>query len=1265
MRIFDQPYFMGVVVLDNVEQLRHLKITLPQLTPEQRNEDNLVLTKGQITVGDSGDGKYYFDPDSDAADDNFYVIKPNSNPDTGRWKRLEYDYESVWQQPVESRYNPTTGLPANPVIKKRYISTATANGWVINRIYECTEVDPSIIYYEITPIEGFATWVKDEDVWYKFDGSVWSTFSFIPTAHKIDGPLHTASGLTTGNVLRATGATTFGFGPIQETDLPYSYVKLQASTPGTQQTGNFNVSGVGIVGKLGINCTPSAWHSSLTVMELYGLIGNVSLTNLLDCWRLVKGATQTGADPDTGWVFNSSSSVAHKVHLRAGSLYFAYGGTGTVGTAVTWIDNFTFDANIATYTARGLEPYVKLINTVSEDVPGGRESRIYGMGFNSEGTGHTLGYHEFSYQGEGNPDYTSQWRLYVSNSTNAQIPILTAFTSGTTGLILIPGMTGTGGFVKNAANGLLSGNNNVINSDLGNLGTAGKLAKFATLGLADSIITETSGNLGVGMVPGNIRLSVAGKLEAGKFLSDIAPGAMKFTNDVNEQTLIIYGEGNIGNAVAYFGTTHYGIAAYTSSTSADIYVLAAGQATNPKVGNGVTSIFKVMANQRVGINIAGYPLGGLHVAGVEPQLYLGLTGSVNGCIASDDGIIITIDADNSSTGTFFAIKKDGPSYATSTMLAVIYEDGSLNLRTDGVPIKFGVDDDVVLTHVHNVGLNLTGKLGINCTPSAWHTMDSVLEMKGVYGNFSLSCLNSEGYLSRNAYMSSAGVWKYGVTYYAALYTQLVNDHVFYGAPSGTAGDDITFKSIARFSYLIGAIFNEDKLSGAFSVNGQTTSYLLKINYNTGSEYIQANGKVGINCTPSAWHSSLTVMEMYGSVSNGAFTQKTNSLRITKGAVQVGIDEAEPPVWIYQNSGNSYASKYEQYDGGHYFVSAISGANGATLTWVNSVSFTSAATYQFNVSKSTGSFSVHGQTTSDLFKINQATGSEYIYYNAPAPRFHVTAMTASAADGERASRIYGMGYTVGGGTPVLHALGYHEFSHCAGEVEDQIGQWRLYLNDGDDGSNPSVNILKALFASMNFYVDTWISKSAPIFYIENTTPGNADGDRACVINARGMRTATLAELGKMTFSHYGTGTDFAGKWQLNLSDAGLSDVNIITASTVAGVTIYDNVGNLGLTINADAASSSTGNAKINFINDTSHSGLLMMSRSGLAANLADALTLSVDGVHDINMKTNNVLQQKIAGDGKIYMYTLSDLTASGNKIYMVQDTVTKEIGYSST
>lgn len=39
-------------------------------------------------------------------------------------------------------------------------------------------------------------------------------------AHVITGADHTASGLTAGHVMRATAATTFGFGAIQDTDIP-------------------------------------------------------------------------------------------------------------------------------------------------------------------------------------------------------------------------------------------------------------------------------------------------------------------------------------------------------------------------------------------------------------------------------------------------------------------------------------------------------------------------------------------------------------------------------------------------------------------------------------------------------------------------------------------------------------------------------------------------------------------------------------------------------------------------------------------------------------------------------------------------------------------------------------------------------------------------------------------------------------------------------------------------------------------------------------
>jgi hypothetical protein len=41
-----------------------------------------------------------------------------------------------------------------------------------------------------------------------------------PTAHDLAGAAHTASGLTAGHVLRATGATTFAFGAIADADVP-------------------------------------------------------------------------------------------------------------------------------------------------------------------------------------------------------------------------------------------------------------------------------------------------------------------------------------------------------------------------------------------------------------------------------------------------------------------------------------------------------------------------------------------------------------------------------------------------------------------------------------------------------------------------------------------------------------------------------------------------------------------------------------------------------------------------------------------------------------------------------------------------------------------------------------------------------------------------------------------------------------------------------------------------------------------------------------
>ena len=74
-----------------------------------------------------------------------------------------------WQDSVLDRYDPTSGLPGTPSTGDRYISTATANGWTTNYIYEYN----GSTWDETIPTEGFAAWVDDEDVAYVFNGTSW------------------------------------------------------------------------------------------------------------------------------------------------------------------------------------------------------------------------------------------------------------------------------------------------------------------------------------------------------------------------------------------------------------------------------------------------------------------------------------------------------------------------------------------------------------------------------------------------------------------------------------------------------------------------------------------------------------------------------------------------------------------------------------------------------------------------------------------------------------------------------------------------------------------------------------------------------------------------------------------------------------------------------------------------------------------------------------------------------------------------------------
>ena len=96
--------------------------------------------------------------------------------------------------------------------------------------------------------------------------------------------------------------------------------------------------------------------------------------------------------------------------------------------------------------------------------------------------------------------------------------------------------------------------------------------------------------------------------------------------------------------------------------------------------------------------------------------------------------------------------------------------------------------------VEQMRLDSSGNLGLGVTPSAWGSLNTALQVKGAAlsrnDNFDAKLV-----LSNNAYRDNTAGWTYMADgFAAAMYQQgfTLGDHQWYTAPSGTAGNPITF-----------------------------------------------------------------------------------------------------------------------------------------------------------------------------------------------------------------------------------------------------------------------------------------------------------------------------------------------------------------------------------------------------------------------------------------------------------------------------------------
>ena len=145
------------------------------------------------------------------------------------------------------------------------------------------------------------------------------------------------------------------------------------------------------------------------------------------------------------------------------------------------------------------------------------------------------------------------------------------------------------------------------------------------------------------------------------------------------------------------------------------------------------------------------------------------------------GAIRTTGSDSTAVASSGAMR-----YVSGTTLGFV--SYGANTSTPGAFNFVGLSSDASAGDVR-VTIDSSGNLGLGVTPSAWGSALKAFENQG-----GAVTATSAGNLRlyQNSYQNSAGQQIYRNSFAASLYTQDSGQHIWFNAPSGTAGNAITF-----------------------------------------------------------------------------------------------------------------------------------------------------------------------------------------------------------------------------------------------------------------------------------------------------------------------------------------------------------------------------------------------------------------------------------------------------------------------------------------
>ena len=325
----------------------------------------------------------------------------------------------------------------------------------------------------------------------------------------------------------------------------------------------------------------------------------------------------------------------------------------------------------------------------------------------------------------------------------------------------------------------------------------------------------------------------------------------------------------------------------TSAIGSNMYVNAAGSLVY--IANGYASYYQQLNGQHQ-FNIAGNNVSGAGAAATFTQamtldasgrLLLGLTSALSN--PASGAPLLNLNADG------LVIKRSSASTYPAQIVGNFNSGDNLGFINQGGSngASYAIGDATHIWYGNATGatermrLDSAGNLGLGVTPSAWGSGSQAIQN----GSYALSIYG----LTRNAYYDGAN-YKYVSTAGATLYQPTANQHAWYTAPSGTAGDAISFTQAMTLD-----------ASGNLGIG--TTSPAAKLDVN-GNIYCRTGYKVLADTLGGYSGGDLNITtNTSGAVSIIFSTRITEAARIdSSGNLLVGTTSANGKLYVASASG---------------------------------------------------------------------------------------------------------------------------------------------------------------------------------------------------------------------------------------------------------------------------------------------------------------------------------------------------------------------------